>query len=288
MTKDEVLERVQFHAVLRGLSNNTQEEYVTKAKTFQNYFDRPATELGLEHVQQYLHYLFTERKLGSGSINTYNSGLRFLFQIALDRPLDTSKIPCHRKHRPFPDILTRQEVHNLLDATLNLRNKAILSIMYGAGLRISEVISLKVSDIDSTNMQLLIRNAKGGKDRYAILPEKSLAILREYWKAYHPKEWLFLSSSNNKTGSHLTSRAAQDIFREAVMRAGITKAVTCHTLRHSFATHLLENGVDLFHIKQLLGHSDISTTCIYLHLVKISQMNVSSPLDQLDSVKSNA
>jgi site-specific recombinase XerD len=237
--------------------------------------------LGLADIQNYLYYLLTERKLCAGSINTYNSGLRFLYQIVLDRPLETTKIPCHKNNRSIPDILTKEEVDKLLQATKNLRDKALLATIYGAGLRISEAVSLKVSNIDSTNMQLFIRNGKGGKDRFAILSDVNLILLRAHWKKNRPTDWLFTSVSNYKTGSHLTKRAALNIFREAVAAAGITKHVTVHTLRHSFATHLLEDKVDLFHIKQLLGHSDISTTCFYLHLVKISEMHVTSPLDSL-------
>ena len=263
------------------MSKNTEEEYVTKARAFQNHFGKPATELGLADIQNYLYYLLTERKLCAGSINTYNSGLRFLYQIVLDRPLETTKIPSHKNNRPIPDILTKEEVGKLLQATKSLRDKALLATIYGSGIRISEAVSLKVQDIDSANMQLLIRNGKGGKDRFAILSDASLALLRAYWKERRPTGWLFTSVSHNKTGSHLTKRAALDIFHEAAAAAGITKPVTVHTLRHSFATHLLEDGVDLFHIKQLLGHANVSTTCFYLHLVKISEMHVKSPLDSV-------
>ena len=281
MTQEEVIEKVRFYAKLRGLSKNTEEEYASRARTFQKHYNKPVTELGLPDIQNYLHYLFTEHKLCSGSINAYNSSLRFLYQIVLDRPLDTTKIPCHKKNRPIPDILTKEEVGKLLQATKSLRDETLLATIYGAGLRISEAVSLKVSDINSTNMQLFIRNGKGGKDRFAILSDVNLNLLRAHWKEYRPTHWLFTSVSHNKTGSHLTSRGAMNIFHEAVAAAGITKHVTVHTLRHSFATHLLEDGVDLFHIKQLLGHSDISTTCFYLHLVKISKMHVSSPLDSI-------
>jgi site-specific recombinase XerD len=288
MTQEEIVEKVRFYARLRGLSKNTEEEYATKAKAFQKHYGKPATELNLADIQNYLYYLLTERKLCAGSINTYNSGLRFLYQIVLDRPLETTKIPCHKKNRPIPDILTREEVAQLLQATKRLRDKTLLATIYGAGLRVSEAVSLKVSCIDSANKQIFIRNGKGGKDRFAILSDTNLDLLRAYWKEYRPTDWLFTSVSHYKTGSHLTRRAALYILQEAAAAAGITKEVTVHTLRHSFATHLLEDGVDLFHIKQLLGHSDISTTCFYLHLVKISEMHVQSPLDSIDMSSDHA
>lgn len=224
-----------------------------------------------------MYYLMNEKGLSPGTINTYNSGLRFLYRVTLEIPINLNKIPCHRKLRKFPDILTRKEVDALFNVCDNLRDKCILMTIYSAGLRLSEVASLKVSDIDSQKMQLFIRDGKGGKDRFAILSKACLEALREYWKQYQPKEWLFYS--RNRTGKHITSRAVQNIFSKNKKIAGITKNVTTHTLRHSFATHLLENGVSIFHIKHLLGHANISTTCFYLHLVKISELNVDSPLD---------
>ncbi len=284
MTREEVLERVKFHAELRGLSVNTVEEYICKAKMFQNHYGKPATELNITDIQNYLHYLKMEKKLSTGSINTYNSGLRFLYNVALERPLNMHKIPCHRKVRNFPDILTREELSELFNACGNLRDKCMLITGYSAGLRVSEVAGLKVSDIDSKNMQLFIRNGKGGKDRYAILSQANLTILREYWKAYRPKEWLFYSLSHYNTGEHISAKGIQDVFKNAKKTAGIQKNITFHTLRHSFATHLLENGVSIYVIKQLLGHADISTTSFYVHLVKISQMNVQSPLDKFSEM----
>ena len=287
MTKQEVLEKVKFHTELRGLSKNTREEYYTKAKMFQNYFDKPATELNIENIQEYLHYLYTEKQLGTSSINTYNSGLRFLYNIALDMPINLYKIPCHKKKHRYPEILTKDEVKSLLNSCKNLRDKTMFTTMYGAGLRLSEVANLRISDIDSEKMQLLIRDGKGGKDRYAILSLSNLKLLREYWKVYRPKDWLFKSLSHHKSKEHISSRGIQDAFAVAKVNSGITKKITTHTLRHSFATHLLEAGVSIFYIKQLLGHADISTTCLYLHIVKISNLNVSSPLDSIMDSENN-
>ncbi len=286
MTKEQVLEKLKFDVELRGLSRNTQDEYLTKAKMFQDYFDRPATELGVEDVRQFLHHLTTVKKLAPESVNSYNSGLRFLFGVTLDANLNLRQIPRHRKPRKLPDIFTQEEVQALFNACDNLRDKCILMTLYGAGLRLSEVASLKVSDVHSDKMQLFIHNAKGSKDRYALLSQANLEILRAYWKAYRPKEWLFYS--RNHTGTHITTRAVQNLFKKYVKKAKITKNVSVHTMRHSFATHLLESGTSIYHIKQLLGHSNINTTCVYLHLVKIESLNVISPLDQIsESEKAN-
>lgn len=279
MTKEEVLEKLKFDIELRGLSKNTLDEYYAKAKIFQNYFDKPASELGVKDIRQFLHYLTTEKKLTSGSVNSYNSGLRFLYGVTLDINLNSRQIPRHRRQRKFPDILDQDELQNLFNSCDNLRDKCILMTIYGSGLRLNEATCLKVSDIDSKKMQLFIRNAKGSKDRYALLSQTNLEILRDYWRSYHPKEWLFYS--RNHTNNHINSRSVQDIFHKYVDKANITKKVTIHSLRHSFATHLLESGTSIYNIKQLLGHSDISSTCFYLHLLKIDGLNVESPLDTL-------
>jgi len=279
MTKDEVLAKLVFDVELRGLSKNTQNEYYSRVKGFQDHFNKPATELDIEDIRQFLHYLTKEKKLASGSVNTYNSALRFLYGITFDINLPIKKIPRHRKHRKLPAIFTQEELQSLFNACDNLRDKCILMTLYSAGLRLSEVAALKVSDIDSKKMQLFIRNAKGSKDRYAILSQTNLDILRTYWQAYRPKEWLFYSRNN--TGTHLTTKAVQNLFHKYATKAKITKNVTVHSMRHSFATHLLESGTDIFRIKQLLGHTDITATCFYLHLVKIESLNVKSPLDQM-------
>ena len=282
MTQDEILKKLKFDTELRGLSIHTQEEYLIKAKMFQNHFGKPASELGINEIREYLHYLKTEKKLSSGSINTYNSGLRFLYGVTLNANLNYKQIPRQRKKRKIPDILTQEEIKKLFDSCNNIRDKCILMTIYGAGLRLSEVANLKISDIDSKKMRILIRNGKGGKDRYALLSQTNLDILREYWMTYRPKDYLF--KSRTQSSPHLTPRATANIFRKYKEKAGITKKVSMHTLRHCFASHLLEAGTNIYYIKQLLGHSDISTTTFYLHLLKLDSMNVESPLDILKSL----
>lgn len=283
MTKEQILEKLMFDVELRGLSKNTKDEYYTKVKIFQDYFNKPATELSEKDIRKFLHYLSIEKGLTSGSVNSYNSGLRFLYGVTLNTTLNYKQIPRHRRQRKFPEILTKSEIKSLFEVCDNLRDKSILMTIYGAGIRISEAASLKVSDIDSKKMQLFIRNGKGSKDRYALLSQSNLEILRDYWKAYRPQEWLFYSRVH--TGTHITTRAIQDIFHKYIKKANISKKVTVHCLRHSFATHLLESGTSIFNIKQLLGHSDISSTCFYLHLLKIESLNVVSPLDILTEME---
>ena len=276
MTKHDVLNKLSQDTKLRGLSKHTQDEYYTKAKQFQDFYGKPATEMGVEEVRAYLLYLQEERKLSSGTINTYNSGLRFLYNITLEMPINVAKIPRHKRNRKIPNILTRSELQSLFDACDNLRDRCMLITAYSAGLRANEITHLRVKDIDSEKMQIFINQGKGGKDRFAILSKANLDILREYWLKYRPKEYLFLSRNRRV----MTTKTFQAIFDKSVAKAGITKDVTPHSLRHSFATHLLEDGVSIYHIKKLLGHSDISTTCFYLRMVKISELNVASPMDK--------
>lgn len=280
MTQDEILTQLKFDMELRGLSINTQEGYLTKSKIFQNHFNKPATELGEKEIREFLHYLSVTKKLSPASINTYNSGLRFLYGVTLNQSLNYKQVPRHRQLRKIPYILTIEEVQKLFDACENLRDKCILMTIYGSGLRLSEVANLKISDIDSQKMRILIRNGKGGKDRYALLSQSNLDTLRIYWKSYRPKEWLFYSRVKC-TGSHITTRAIENLFQKYKSKAGITKKASVHTLRHCFATHLLEAGTNIFHIKQLLGHSNIRSTCFYLHLLRLDSLNVTSPLDML-------
>ena len=237
MTKEQVLEKLKFDVELRGLSKHTQDEYYTKCKIFQNHFNKPATELSEKDIREFLHFLTIEKKLTSGSVNSYNSGLRFLYGVTLNTSLNCKQIPRHRRNRKFPNILTQEEIQNLFNACDNLRDKSILMTLYGAGLRLSEVACLKVSDIDSKKMQLFIRNGKGSKDRYALLSQDNLEILRDYWKAYHPKEWLFYSRIN--TGTHITPRSLQNIFHKYIDKANITKPVTVHSLRHYVECYIM-------------------------------------------------
>lgn len=277
MTQKEILDRVQYHCDLRGLSKWTTQGYYGDAKRFQEFYGKPADELGIVHVQGYLHHQFKVKNRTSGTVNRINSGLRFLYNVALNQPLNLHEIPCQRNRRSFPDILTREEVLALIEACDNLRDKTMLVTAYGAGLRVGEIVRLRISDIDSVNMQIFIRNGKGGKDRFALLSPANLDILREYWLKYRPEDYLFMSRNHRP----MSIRSLQDAFNKAKRLAGIEKNVTMHTLRHCFATHLLEDGISIYHIKQLLGHTNISTTCFYLHLVKIRDLDVTSPLDRL-------
>jgi integrase/recombinase XerD len=188
-------------------------------------------------------------------------------------------VPRVKKKTKLPTLLSPQEVRRILDATSNLKHKAILSTIYSAGLRVSEAAHLKISDIHSDNMRILVRQAKGNKDRYSILSTTNLLLLRRYWKVYRPNDWLFPGIPATKP---IAIRTIQSVFRQSVGTAGINKTVSTHTLRHCFATHLLNQGARILQIKELLGHSHIQTTSMYLHLTHAQVLGLKSPLDFQD------
>lgn len=278
-TNDQILSRMAEDLKLRGLAAGTQEDYLMHSRLFLEWANLPAETMDEENIRQYLNYLISDKKLCVSTVNTYNAALRFLFAVTMNRTLNYRQIPRLKQTRSLPEILTKNEVAQIFESANSLRNKAILMTIYGAGLRISEVCNLKARDIDSESMRIFIRCSKDGKDRYTLLSQINLDILREYWKAYrpnHPDGWLFLT----RIGTKLNQRTARDVFDSTVKRTGITKKITPHTLRHCFATHLLEAGTDVCRIKQLLGHTHIQSTTFYLHLLNFDA-SLKSPLDSM-------
>ena len=279
---EKIMEKLLFDMQLCGLSIVTQKNYIYHVKKFGEYINKPIEDSNTEDVRQFLHHLREVRKLGIGTVNYFHTCLRFLFGVTLERPWHDRKIPRLRGYKSMPAILSRQEVMNLLNAVEPMKYKAILSTVYAGGLRISEACRLKVKDIDSKNMQIFIKSAKGNKDRYTILSKTNLTILREYWKTCgKPTEWLF---PGGKEGYPISPSSVRAEMRVAKEKAGISKDVTIHTLRHGFATHLLEQGESIFRIKVLLGHASINSTCRYLHMVNQDYFNVRSPLDVMEEM----
>lgn len=278
MDQKQIIEKLKYDIQLRGYSEGTQSDYGVCVQHFQEYFGKPATELKEQHFRQYLYYLKNDRKLSTSTVNLNNSALRFLFEVTLEQDLNYKRIPRLKEPVIFPSVLTKDEVQAIFNATSNLKHKCILMTVYGSGLRLSEIAALKISDIDSKNMRIFIQQGKGRKDRYALLSQSNLEILREYWKEYKPRYWLF---EGKEKGSRISTRAIQDAFKKNLKKASITKNASLHTLRHSFATHLLEDGTSIFYIRQLLGHSTIRTTTRYLHLATTEILKTTSPLDAL-------
>ncbi len=263
---------------LKGLTPKTQKIYLREVRNYAKYFGKSPEQLGEKELREYLLYLLNERKLAKGTYRFYYQGLKFLYKHTLKQQEVVEKIHCPRGKKKLPVVLDLAEVKTLLSVMENLKHRAILTITYSAGLRISETARLKVSDIDSKRMMVRVQQGKGGKDRYTILSKTALECLRQYWRAYRPKEWLF---EGQKEGTHICISSIRQIFLEAKERAGITKPVSPHTLRHSFATHLIEAGTSLHHVQLLLGHRSPTTTTVYLHVSRMNLAQVTSPLDSI-------
>lgn len=241
------------------------------------YWGKPPEEADEKDLCQYLSYLLRDRELKPGSVNNVNAALRF-YEATLNRRLNLKAFPRFRTGFRMHEILTSDEIRQMFDVCENLKHHCALMTLYSSGIRLSELCFLKISDVDSKNMRMFVRQGKMKKDRHVLLSEVNLHILREYYKVYRPKEWLF---EGRKAGSQYTTRSVQIMFDNCVKAAGITKDVTVHTMRHCFATHLLEQGIDIFQIKQLMGHSNNKSTAIYLHVANLEILRVTSPLDKL-------
>ena len=274
---DNALEELTNYLGILGRSSNTARAYVGGARDFLQHTKKDLDELSESDVFEYLVYLKEQRGLANDSLNQRRAALRMLFEDILGKPLSRKVLKFAKRPKRLPETLTTSEVTDLLQAAENFKHQTILMTIYSAGLRVGEAIRLKPLDIDSKSMQIHIRGAKGQKDRQVMLSGKLLVQLRQYWKIHRPKGWLFPST---RSESHLNSQTVQNAFKKAALKAGIRKPITLHCLRHSFATHMLEAGVGLPYIQQLLGHSSIKTTMIYLKVAPKSA-GVTSPLDRL-------
>lgn len=272
-------EQMKMDLELKNYSPRTRSCYLGSMKSFVLYFGRWPDTMGEDEIRQYLHYLMKDKKASQSAINQTYSALKFFYQTTLQREWNALKIPRIKTSKKLPVVLSKQEVWSIFSATANLKYRALLMTIYSGGLRISEAAHLKVSDIDSKRMMIRIRQGKGMKDRYTLLGRRSLDILRLYWRAYRPGDWLFPGRSS-QTPISVTS--IQKMFRKALEKAGIKKEATVHTLRHSFATHLLEAGNDLYHIQRLLGHTTAKTTSVYLHVTRKDLARIVSPIDLLE------
>lgn len=264
---------------IRNFASTTQRSYIHYVAEFAKYFNRSPQELDLEAVRQYQLYLTQERKLSPESVNTFVSAVQFLYLVTLEMPWDKHDFPRARLDQKLPVVLAPDEIQRFLEQVSGVKNRAVLLTCYGSGLRISEAVALKISDIDSKRKLIRVQHGKGGKDRYTMLSPYLLELLRAYYRILRPAgEWLFPSWRPLR---HLTAGAVQSASRDAWQRSGLAKRVTPHTLRHSFATHLLERRVDSRVIQALLGHSSIETTARYTAVSPATVSATASPLDQL-------
>jgi site-specific recombinase XerD len=264
---------------LRRYSPATQRNYVYAVRGLAAYFRTAPDQLSARQVQDYVLYLMQERKLAWRTVNCNVAALKFFYGQTLKRSDIVLSIPQRRTPRPLPEIFSSAELQRLFAAAANPRDRALLMTTYAAGLRANEVVRLQIPDIDSQRHLLRVRNGKGNKDRYTLLSQRLLQELRAYWRIRRSPLWLFPGPNVQHHLSHFSARRA---FLYAKRKAGIRKGGSLHVLRHSFATHLLEAGVDIRTIQILLGHSSIRSTVWYLHVTRKTLDGTQSPLDLLD------
>jgi integrase/recombinase XerD len=275
----QLYDQMKMDLELKNFSPKTIRCYLDCMGNFVRHYGRSPVEMGEEEIRGYLHYLITEKKASQSSINQAYSAMKFFYEGTLGRTWNGIKIPRIKTRKRLPVVLSMGEVQSLLASVDNLKHQAILTTIYSGGLRLGEATQLRVSDIDSKRMMILVQGGKGNKDRYTLLGRRTLELLRCYWKEYHPGEWLFPSKDPSRP---LSGASVQRVLKGALQRAGIRKKASVHTLRHSFATHLLESGTDLYYIQRFLGHSAASTTSVYLHITGKDLGRITSPIDLLE------
>jgi integrase/recombinase XerD len=274
-------DQMKMDLELKNMSPRTRSCYLTWMRSFALHFHRSPEELGEQEIRDYLHYLIQVKKGSQSGVSQAYSALKFFYETTLKRDWNGFRIPRVQKGKKLPVVLSQQEIQAIFSATRNLKHRVVLMTIYSAGLRISEVVHLKVSDIDSQRMTIRVQQGKGQKDRYTLLSQRTLEVLRAYWKEYRPSGWLFPGKPETEP---LSVSSVQRVFEKVLLRARIKKPASVHTLRHSFATHLLEAGTDLYHIQRLLGHTSPKTTAIYLHLSRKNLGGLTSPLDLLEGI----
>lgn len=266
---------------IRNLAQGTQRNYVHNVAAFARHFGRSPDELGPEHVRAWQVHLVEDRQVAWSTLNTAVCALRFLYRTTLGRDWPIRHIPYAKREKKLPVVLSPREVQRLLAAVSNPKHRAILMVSYSGGLRVSEVAHLRVEDIDSRRMVIHVRHTKGKKDRFVPLSPKLLGELRAYWRAARPRPFLFPGADPQRP---ITRGTIARACKKAAREAGIEKNVSPHTLRHSFATHLLEAGVDVRTIQVLLGHGALRTTSRYTHVSTEKLRSITTPLDLLDDL----
>lgn len=273
----ELRDKMTKDMTLRGFSPRTKKTYLDWVERLSKHNVKSPDLLGDEEIRDFLYYLLKDRKAKQSTVNQAYSAFRFFYKTTLEREWNEEKTPRSKQPKKLPVVLSMEEIEKIFKNTNNLKHKAILMTIYSGGLRRDEAVNLKIEDIDSKRMMIKV-HGKGSKDRYTLLGEKALDILRAYWKIYQPTSYLFPSRTKDR---HIDASTVGKVFKKAVELSKIKKKATLHTLRHSFATHLLESGADIYYIQKLLGHSDIKTTEIYLHVAKRDIAKIMSPIDLL-------
>ncbi len=272
------MKRFQEHIKLKGFSQSTYKTYSLEfAQLLYLLKDFPVEKLSPEKLRSYILYCHEKLELSENQIHSRMNALKFFFEKVLGREKMFFEIPRPKKPQLLPKALNQEEIKKIIASTENAKHRLIIQLSYGMGLRVSEIVNLRIEDIDSVKMRVFIQKAKGKKDRYVNLPKIILNDLRKYYKEFKPQEYLF----EGQYGGKYSIRSAQQVFKTAMNKAGIKKTVGIHALRHSYATHLLEYGTDISLIQKLLGHNDIKTTLVYTNVANNQLTKVESPLDKI-------
>jgi integrase/recombinase XerD len=281
-------QKIELYFELKGTPDSSRESYRRRMKAFVSFMEKQNKKLSdttEEDIQQYILFLKQVKGLSAGTINNYISSIKFFYTYVLEKEWNPYKIPRMKRIKKFPVVPSREDVLTLLNSFQNVKHKAIFYLIYSSGLRVSEVARLKISDICSKSMRIRVEQAKHNTNRYTILSESALIVLREYFKAsfkgipYKPDDWLF--PSNNPSG-HIHIKTIKNTIIKLRDKLELDTSISAHTLRHCFSTHSLEDGVDPVYIQQMLGHKNLNTTLGYLHMTSKSLMGVKSPLDNLE------
>jgi len=279
MKKSHLISKYEHQLTLKNYSKNTLKAYLNGLNIFLEYLSsNQVSEVSSKELDLFFHYCKKEQGYSYSMMKQLLASVKFLYEEVLSKDVDFNFNIKMKKPSRIPVVLSVQEVERLLKSFTNLKHKSIFTLIYSAGLRIGELLNLKIRDIDSDRMQIRINQGKGQKDRYSLLSPKVLLLLREYVSEYKPKEYLF----EGQDGGKYSASSIQTLMRKHKKICGIKKKATPHTLRHSFATHLLDNGTDTRFIQELLGHKHISTTQIYTHVSSRSMKDIKSPVEDLN------
>ena len=278
MTNEQIISKMKDDMKMRGFSHWTEESYLLKTKDIMKYFKKSMEKVEIEELRNFLlKHLREERKLSERSVNYYNSVIRFMYEVTMDKLINKKQLPMRKKKKTVYKVLTKEELSTFFNCVDDYKFKTIFMLAYGSGLRIGEIVNLHISDIDSKKMRIFVREGKGNKERYTMLSKMSLEMLRTYWKKYRKpvkSDKIFLTELDEP----MTVGVIRERFRRYRRKAGLNEKVTMHTLRHCYATNLIENGATLIQVKELMGHSNIRSTMEYVHVANID-LGLESPLD---------
>lgn len=282
----DIIEKVKRDLEMSGLKQETCEGHIGKIKVFLKTKKIPVEYITLDDVREFLRHLRYEKNYSIGTVNNYRSAIKYFYEVTLDKTWSDKKIPRLRGYKPLPSVLSKSEVVKFIEAMPNKMYRIILYTMYSSGLRVGEAVALRVKDLDSQRMQIYVEKSKNGSARYAILSHKNLKLLRDYvreWKkryrySFSPENYLF--PSPHLKGEHISKKTIKNRVSELTLKINFGKNITSHSLRHAFGSHLFESGVDIFCIKELMGHRSIQSTNVYVHLASLSSMNIKSPFDE--------